>query len=340
MMYGKMLQCIRHRWPMLLLLGLLLWPQQVLAWGSATHAHVADRLGASQGAANLNEIYGAMALDTFFYLFGAPYGSQLDHLAHYQSQKVWQAAQGGDLATRAAAYGFMSHNDVWGADFTAHHQGLYYGLSDGYVITKTAELASSYAPLAWLGLPDPIAAEITHLVVETGVDVLMTSLDPGLGNKIMAATQHRTDQFPALLVQAYANELTLPYPDAATLIYGAESQFRTLMYWYGYALTFPADTAVQLLAGQFADLAGLYLAGYGISLPLSKDEVTLLLAGFIGEAMNLCGGDFAQEIALTVAFVDEQLRNHGISPVPVPAGIILVAPFVLALGWHTWHRRS
>lgn len=339
MMNSKMLSHIRHRWPILLLLGFLLWPQQVLAWGSATHAHIADRIGASQGAANLNEIYGAMALDTFFYLFGAPYGYQLDSLAHNQAMRVWQAAQGSDLATRAAAYGFMSHNDVWGADFTAHHQGLYYGLTDGYVIAKTAELVSSYTPLTMLGLPDPIATEITHLVVEAGFDVLIQSLNPGIGYKIMAAAQQRTDQFPALLVRAYANELTPPYPDAATLIYAAESQFQTLMYWYGYALTFPTDTAVQLLAGQFADLASLYLAGYGISLPLSKDEVTLLLADFMGEAMNRCSIDFAQEMGLTIAFVDEQLRNHGISPVPVPAGIVLLAPFFLALGWYTYCRR-
>lgn len=330
----------RNRLAVTLLAVFLLCPIQVWAWGSATHAYIADKLGAKAGLANLNEIYGAMALDTFYYLFGVPYGAQLDGLAHYQAIKVWQAAQGSAPAARAVAYGFMSHNDVWGADFTAHHQGLYYGLSDGYVIAKTAALAASYAPLAGLGLPDPIATEITHLVVEAGVDVLVQALDPGIGQKIMAATQQRTAQFPALLVQAYANELNPPYPDAAALIYGAEAQFQTLMYWYGYALTFPTDTAVQLLAGQFADLASLYLASYGISLPLSKDEIALFLTGFIGEAMNLCSLDFAQEINLTIAFVDDQLRAHGVSPVPVPSSLALLAPILLGLVWQTWRRRS
>ncbi len=330
-----------RRWgALLMLLGFMLWPVQVWAWGSATHAHIADKLGASAGPANLNEIYGAMALDTFFYLFGVPYGAQLDGLAHYQSMKVWQAAQGGDWATRAVAYGFMSHNDVWGADFTAHHQGLYYGVTNGYVIAKTAELAPSYAPLAGLGLPEPVAMEITHLVVETGVDVLIQTLNPSIGHKIMAATQQRTDQFPALLVQAYAPELIPPYSDAASLIYGAEAYFKNLMYWYGYALTFPTDTAVQLLAGQFADLASLYLASYGIILPLSKEEITFFVSGFIIEAMKLCRLDFAQEIDLTIAFVDGQLREHGVSPVPVPASLVLLAPILLGLGWQIWCRRS
>jgi len=330
----------RNRLAVALLAVFLLCPIQVWAWGSATHAHIGDKLGAISGLANLNEIYGAMGLDTFNYLFGSPYGAQLHNLAHHQAMKVWQAAQGGAPATLAVAYGFMSHNDDWGADYTAHHRGLSYGVNEGYVIAKTTALAASYAPLASLGLPDPIATEITHLVVETGVDVLLQALDPGIGQKIMAATQQRTAQFPALLVQAYAADLNLPYADAVALISGAEAQFQTLMYWYGYALTFPTDTAVQLLAGQFADLADMFLAGYGITLPLSKDEITLFLAGFIGAAMNLCSPDYAQEINLTIAFVDGQLKAHGVSPVPVPSSLALAAPILFGLGWQTWRRRS
>jgi hypothetical protein len=48
-----------------LVITLGLVPSQAWAWGSATHAYIADRLGSTQGETNLNEIYGAMALDTF-----------------------------------------------------------------------------------------------------------------------------------------------------------------------------------------------------------------------------------------------------------------------------------
>lgn len=315
--------------------ALLLSPIQVWAWGSATHAHVADNLGASSGQVNLNEIYGAMGLDSFNFLFGSPYQAQLDDLAHHQSLKVWQAAQGGSQAALAAAYGFMSHNDDWGADYTAHHHGRYYGLAEGYVIAKTNELVASSPILAGLGLPDAVATELAYMMVETGVDVLIQPLNPQIGQKIMDSTVQRTSQFPALLVQAYANELPLPYLDAAALIQGAEAQFNDLMYWYGYALTFPQDAAVQLLAGQFADLASLYLASYGIDLPLPKDEIALILGNIIGEAMILCQADFAEEIRLTISFVDDQLSQHGVTPVPLPSSIVMLAPFILGLGWQT-----
>ena len=319
-------------WAFVLLLGLLLCPAPVWAWGSATHAHVADRLGAVDGAANLNEIYGAMGLDTFNYLFGSPFQSQLHDLAHYQAMRVWQAAQGGNWAARSAAYGFMSHNDVWGADYTAHHRGLTYGQSNGYVIAKTAALVNSSQLLPALNLPAPVAEELTHIVVETGVDVLLLDLNPTIGQKIMASTQVRTDAFPQLLVQAYAGDLALPPGDAAALIYGTEAFFRNMMLGYGYALSFPPDQAVPLLAGQFADLASAYLDSYNITLNMDKDQIALFLAGFINEAMGLCRGDFAAEIDQTIAFVDGQLREHGVTPVPVPAALVLLAPALLRLG--------
>ncbi len=322
-----------RRWALLLLvLGLLLWPVQVLAWGSATHAHVADLLGAVSGAANLNEIYGAMALDTFNYLFGSPFQPQLHDLAHHQSMRLWQAAQGGDWATRSVAYGFMSHNDDWGADYTAHHQGLTYGLSDGYVIVKTAALVNSSQLLPALNLPAPVAEELTHIIVETGVDVLILALNPTIGQKIMASVQTRTSAFPALLVQAYAPELAgLDPAQAAALIYGAEYFFNNMMLGYGYALTQPPDQAVPILADQFADLAKAYLGSYGITLPMEKEEIALFLAGFINEAMGLCQADFAAEINQTIQFVDSQLRIHGVTPVPVPTALVLLAPALLRL---------
>ncbi len=324
---------------LLLLLAALSWPLPVWAWGSATHAHVADRLGAGQGAANLNEIYGAMALDTFNYLFGSPYQSRLHDLAHHQAMRVWHQAQGGDGLTRSVAYGFVSHNDDWGADYTAHHRGLTYGLTNGYVIAKTAELMASSTLLPMLGLPAPVANELTHIVVETGVDVLILALNPTIGQKIMDSTQARTAAFPQLMVQAYAPDLALPAADAAALITEAETRFQASMYDYGLALTFPPDTAVSLLAGQFAALADTYLRSYGISLPMTNDQIALFLAGFINEAMVLCQDDFAAELEQTVGFVDAQLRQHGVTPVPVPAAALLLTPALLTLA-RQLRRRS
>ncbi|MCL4477241.1 MAG: hypothetical protein M1508_13645 [Nitrospirae bacterium] len=53
---------------------------------------------------------------------------------HYDFLKVWDASR--NEVERSLAYGFVSHNDMWGADFTAHHSGRTYGQTEGYVIAK------------------------------------------------------------------------------------------------------------------------------------------------------------------------------------------------------------
>jgi hypothetical protein len=309
-----------------LVMALGLGHSQAYAWGSATHAYIADKLGATQGTANLNEIYGAMGLDTFNYMFGSPFQSQLHDLAHHKSEKVWNAAQDGDAATRSVAYGFMSHNDDWGADYTAHHGGRSYGLTDGYVIAKTNEMVQTSFVQA-LGLPLPVATEVTHIMVETGVDVLVQRLDEEIGSKIVQSTEARTDQFPGLLVQAYAADLNLGYQDAAYLIIGTEQYFRAMMHVYGLALTQNESTAITLLAGQFADLASAYLGAYGIPLDVTPELVT----AFITNAMDLCKDDFDGEIALTIGYVDGQLKDHGVSAVPTPATLMLLGPALLGM---------
>ncbi len=322
-----------------LVIALGLVHAQAWAWGSATHAYIADKLGSTQGETNLNEIYGAMALDTFNYLFGSPYQSLLHDKAHNEAMKVWEAAKNTDPATQSAAFGYMSHNDVWGADYTAHHGGRYYGLDEGYVIAKTKDYLAVSPALATLKLPEAIAFEVTHLVVETGVDVLMKQLDPQIGNKIVNAALQRTAHFPELLVQAYAADLPLSHPEAVALIMGAENNFRSLMQLYGQALTFDSPTAVHLLSGQFADLASVYLLSYGITLPLTHEQMVAFLEEYISGAMELCQSDFAQEIDLTTAWVESQLNNHSVSPAPVPPSLMLLGSGLAGLGLAKLRRK-
>ena len=322
-----------------LLMTLGLVHTQALAWGSATHAYIANILGASQGTtANLNEIYGAMAPDASYYLFGSPYQLPLYYKAHYEAMNVWKVSKNGkfNALTQAAAYGFVSHNDDWGADYTAHHQALSPGFNKGYVIAKTQELLP-YFPLV---LPDAVATELTHLVVEIGVDVLMQKLDDQIGVEIMESAQWRTSQFPDLLLLAYPAP-PLSSQDAALL--GAETYFRNLIGGYGFALTLPQDRAVELLAEQFATMADAFLAGYGLP-PLPpplpgelslEDQLELYILG----AMALCQNDFAQEINLTIAYVDEQLKAHSVSAVPAPPAMLLMGTGLLGLGAEGLRRR-
>ena len=57
-------------------------------------------------------------------------------------------------------------------------------------------------------LPDDVLVNICHYFVESGVDLLVRGLDPSIGNKLIAAAFHRSDEVPALLSRAYASDFS------------------------------------------------------------------------------------------------------------------------------------
>jgi hypothetical protein len=174
-----------------------------------------------------------------------------------------------------------------------------------------------------------------HLVVESAVDVLMKQhLDPRLGQKIIQAVTKRPPEFPALLVDAYADDLLGEFPSlspaqAQAFIVGSESAFQNIMTSYGQALA--DDEPVPELAAQLSALAGSYLG----PLPVSEELLTLMLTGYINVAMGLCS-DFEGEISATITFVDQQLELHDItydvSAVPLPPSLLLFGFGLAGLG--------
>ena len=315
----------KKSWTILTALVLILGlgASQAWAWGSATHTYIDDRLNRQGlGQKNLGEMYGGVAPDLFNYLF-APYQPYLYGQTHDDFLKVWEAAgPGRSSVKRALAYGFVSHNDLWGADVTAHHNGLTFGQGQGYVIAK-AQAMKPYliATLASLGiaLPDAVALDLSHNFVEYGVDVLVKNLDAQVGAKMADAALKRNPTFPALLVQAYGDDvaahLSISSKDAAKLILTAEQSFRKTKIYEGQALMQDDAAAIALLAEELADFAQAYLAGFGVTLPpgVGREQIVVLAENFIGLAIDMCQEDFAQEITATIAFVNEQLDTHGIA---------------------------
>jgi hypothetical protein len=51
----------------------------------------------------------------------------------------------------------------------------------------------------------------------------------------------------------------------------------------------------------------------------------------IFSGVDLCKDDFDEEIALTTGYVDSQLKEHGISPVPAPSTLLLLGPALLGM---------
>lgn len=315
----------KKSWTILTALVLILGlgASQAWAWGSATHIYIDDRLNRQGlGQKNLGEMYGGIAPDLYNYLF-VPYQPYLYGQTHNDFLKVWEAAgPGRSSVKRALAYGFVSHNDLWGADVTAHHNGRTFGQGEGYVIAKAQAMKPILsATLTAVGilLPDKVALDLSHNIVEYGVDMLVKKLDGQVGAKMADAALKRNPTFPALLVQAYGDDvaaaLGISSEKAAQLILATEQSFRKIKVYEGQALMQDDAAAIALLAEEYADFAQGYLAMFGVTLPpgVGREQIVALAENFIGMAMAMCQRDFAQELMATIAFVNEQLDTHGIA---------------------------
>ncbi len=316
----------KKSWTILTALVLILGlgASQAWAWGSATHTYINDRLNRQgPGQKDLGELYGGVAPDLFNYLF-APYQPYLYGQTHDNSLKVWETAgPGRSSVKRVLAYGFVSHNDRWGADVTAHHNGLTFGQGQGYVIAKAEAMKPDLMAAfnsSGIELSDAVALDMSHIFVEYGVDVLVKkNLDPQVGAKMADAALKRNPTFRALLVQAYrdyvAATVGISSEKAAQLILTAEQSFRKVKIYEGQALMQEEATAITLLAEELADFAQAYLASFGITLPpgVGRDQIIVLAEKFIGLAMAMCQADIEPELNATIDFVNDELTRRGIA---------------------------
>jgi hypothetical protein len=311
----------KHGRQPLVLLGVLLLTSLFIApeaspWGSAVHAYIDDHLGANRPVRNANEMYGGMAPDVFNYLFDHP--DQLQFLyaqTHNNFMGLWEVAH--RRLGRSVAFGFVSHNDVWGADSTAHHKCTRCGTGKGYVIVK-AELLLLLAPLPNLGIeiPGAVALELYHNIVESAVDLLIKQQDQAIGYKVTAAALLRSPEFPRLLQEAYgdafSSEFGLPREDSNKVIAEAEMNFRKMLITYGQVLAQDDETAFQLVAEQLANQAASFLVSYGLP-PVQPEMAILIIKPLLSGAMELCRPDYSREINATIQAVDRVLHHYGIS---------------------------
>ncbi len=96
----------------------LAMPATAFTWNQATHAYIAQELGARAGLENLNEMWGSVAPDMFNYVFDPALcvgwiSDQTQGADPDSAMKIWSAA--GTDKEEALALGFVSHNDSWGA---------------------------------------------------------------------------------------------------------------------------------------------------------------------------------------------------------------------------------
>lgn len=297
-------------------LALVLFASEVFSWGFATHAYVDNQIGMERGPNNRSELYGGMVVDLFNYSFDYPlYLDLLYDQTHEGFMKVWNVAKG--KPEKSTALGFVSHNDLWGADSTAHRLCLTCIQPEGYAIVKARDLLT-IAPLPTeLGIPEDVAIEIFHEIVETGVDLLIKRQEASIGQKIVSSALYRSPRFPSLLVSAYAQDLSefagISFSEAEKFITTVEKEFRKSIMLYGQSLQQDEEPAIGLIAGQTADVAESFLGLYDIQIPLTKEEIVALVVDYMNLAISICEPDYLGEINATANFVEEQLRGHGVA---------------------------
>jgi len=294
--------------------GLSFTCSPVFPWGSATHAYIGDHIGKIFGLRNSNEIYGSMLPDLFNYMFELE-GTDLyfyfrAHTHGFPGQedfmKVWYKAKWWGYQ-KSIAYGFVSHNDVWGADSTAHYASRTLNPEEGWVVTKSKELeqllSGSFDDIG-LGGEEyyELRVELCHSIIETAGDIIIKRVDNKIGSKILLSAMFRTPQCPTLLINAIGEA----YRD---IIKQAENEFRKMMILYGQALMQDEDTAIELIAEQMANLAEEYLKNKGIELP-SGIELKSLIEDALQTAISLIKDDYMKEVEATIEYIKVNLWKH------------------------------
>ena len=292
------------------LICLILIPSQAFPWGQATHAYLAKEL--SQGKLNSEEIYGAMLPDLFNLMTESEDYEYVVFKTHYHQAKLKKKAR--KMGLDAFAFGFVSHNERWGADYIAHRKRRAKQLS--YVITKARLLDYQLKPqleaiLKDAGIPlafwwaAQISPELSHAIIEVAVDLLIKrNEDPAIGPEIFHSAKDRPPSIPDLLIAAYANQfahhMRISYQEASDLIRGAEAEFQQEIIHFGETLTLEEPEAIKALSDQGALLMNEVLkSATGRDVNLTSEA----LHEFINLAIREVEEDYSQEVAATLSYL-------------------------------------
>lgn len=254
-----------------LLVGFFLLPSTIHAFNPGAHIYIADKVF-PESKNKIDLYYGSIAPDLSMYVSRAekwPSAFADTHHAYIDLRRyAWTPTQ------LAFAKGWLTHNELWGADFYAHGSFPDY---DGYVNQKGAALIKSLRDAIDL---DP---EFAHFAIEVSIDLLLKrNNDPSLGGKLLQAILFRSWEDRNLLTRVLV--LKEQRTDWVTLV-ETESIFRQIagQYAFAYSLPYPSDVNALL------DL-GVRLAGEFYGMDVTREQLRLVLDA----ALDLCAGDYGQ----------------------------------------------
>jgi hypothetical protein len=218
--------------------------------------------------------------------------------------------------------GFVAHNGVWGADYTAHVSSLNGDPTKGYIIAK-AEIVESFFgdqgiwDMLQLGgdMYKPLRLELCHNIVEYVVDIQVWIGDPTIAGRVRAAALGRSGIMQHLVKTAFGGPLVafsqktdarLNHPAALAILLTAETAFQERVAIY--ANLFASATSIEQVLGNLDGYLQL-LAKQMFDLDLQAGQA----AQFLGAVLTMgFTADAPDELGATVNFVRDQLAAHNI----------------------------
>ena len=238
-----------------------------LAWGPAGHAAIMGGVAQAQGIApsgylGLQAVYGAIAPDLAWQA-SEPLHTTLGAATHDDPGCFEPWDRSGSQSERAFAWGWLSHNQAWGADYYAHlgdpFAGTWPAPGPGYVVERARALAGASG----------ITETTAHDYIEAATDLLLDQQYPGLNlpGILRSAAAQRNSQIAGLLVRSYAD-----LPGSGRLVIRTlETTFRTSAAAYAEALALPTWQDDASFAAGLALYHGLSPEKSTACLSLAKD---------------------------------------------------------------------
>lgn len=263
-----------------MLLVSVIAPATAYGFGAGAHLLIAERV---YGSRDVDLLYGSLAPDIALYVARPERWPTAFEDTHYDFADLRPEAWG--PTQKAFAMGWLTHNEIWGADFYAH---IEYppGNDKGYVIEKAGILS------AHTGI-DP---KFAHYGIETAVDLLLRNRnDRRLGEKLLFANLFRSWQDRNLMARV------LVWKERRTdwfTLAAAEQTFRSLVHRYAIALSLPEPWNLMAMGELGSELA---LAMFGLT--VSPESVSQLLS----HAIELCEGDYEVFTDFVVQRIKERL---------------------------------
>ncbi len=297
-----------------IIVSLLFLPGNLSAWSSATHAYIAEQLCDDISEPLL--IYGSVVPDFFNQERNSIYYDQIAKVTHYKLENIKKESKKRKIDI--FGLGFISHNEKWGADLTAHKKArtIY---KKGYVAEKSniigskikAELEKHFTSQGVsfpIILANAVSSEIAHPLIEIAIDLqIKTNEDKFIGSDLISSALNRKDDVLNVLIPAYSGDLArrfkIPKTEASNIISDAENNFREAIIKYGVILNYEYNIAIDLLAEEGANMVNYFLnSSCGKACSITSE----MMKKFINSAIEETKDDYQKEISETIKYLKKR----------------------------------